>query len=54
MTMDQLVGKSKLSDALPMLQTIANEHNLKLYMAKDFKIARKLLTEKFKVIYCIL
>ena len=53
MTMDQLVGKSKVSDALPMLQAIAKENNLKLCRAKDFKEARKILTEKFKVIRCI-
>lgn len=53
-TMDQLIGASKVSDAMPMLKTVAEQNNLKLFKAKDFKKARQILSEKFKVIRCVL
>lgn len=53
-TMDELIGASKVSDAMPMLRVVAEQNNLKLSNAKDFKKARQILSEKFKVIRCIL
>ena len=53
-TMDELIGASKVSDAMPMLRTVAEQNNLKLSNAKDFKKARQILSEKFKVIRRIL
>jgi hypothetical protein len=52
--MDQLIGASKVTDAMPMMKTVAEQNGLKLNNAKDFKKARKLLSEKFTVIKCIL
>jgi hypothetical protein len=51
---EKIVGRTKLSEAFPLLKMISKERNLKLNKAKDFKVAKKLLIEKFKVITCII
>lgn len=48
-TFKLLVGKSKVSDCLPLLERIASENGLKLNRAKDFKQARNLLESRYTV-----
>lgn len=45
--MQKLVAASKVTNVLPLLETVAIEHNLKLSNAKDFKKARTILESKY-------
>ena len=47
--LDDMIGKSKVTDVLPLLEIVAEENALKLNRASDFKKARKLLSERYKV-----
>lgn len=40
------IGKQKISDMLPLLKEICYQHGLVLNRAKDFKIARWILTHR--------
>ncbi len=42
------IGKMKLSEALPHLDSVAKSYGLKLNRAKDFRIARIILAN----LYC--
>lgn len=48
-TMNQLIGKSKVTTVLPLLERVAEENSLKLNRANDFKKARVLLSERYIV-----
>lgn len=50
MIFDKLIGRSKLSDVLPLLTRVAEENNLRLNRAKEFKAARKLLAKRYNVV----
>ena len=45
--MKELIGKSKVSDVLPLLRIVAEENGLTLNRAKDFKQARTLLENRY-------
>jgi hypothetical protein len=47
--MKELIGPSKISDVLPLLQMIANEEGLRLQYAKEFKRARQLLEDRYTI-----
>lgn len=47
--MKVLIGKSKVTDVLPLLDMVAKENNLRLNRAKDFKQARTLLENRYVV-----
>jgi hypothetical protein len=46
--MEKTIGKSKLTEMLPYLKSIADQYGLKLNRAKDFKLAKLLLVN----LYC--
>lgn len=47
--MKELIGKSKVTDVLPLLKIVAEENGLKLSDAKDFKKARVILENRYKI-----
>ena len=47
--MKELIGKSKVTNVLPLLKMVANENGLKLSHAKDFKKARTILEGRYKI-----
>ena len=48
-TMNQIIGKSKVTDVLPLLKIVAEENSLKLNRAVDFKKAREILANRYSV-----
>lgn len=46
---DQVIGKAKVSSALPLLQMVASEHGLRLNRASEFKQTRKLLATRYSI-----
>jgi hypothetical protein len=50
MNVEETIGKTKLSEAMPLLKTIAEENNLRLCVAKDFLAAKDILIKKIKTI----
>jgi hypothetical protein len=53
MTIEESIGKTKLLEAMPILKSIAKEHNLRLCVAKDFLKAYSILKDKLKTIASI-
>ena len=51
MTIEQLIGKTSISEAAPVLKGIADKHDLKLNRAEDFKKAKRILSIKLNSIY---
>ena len=47
--MKELIGKSKVTSVLPLLKMVAEENGLKLSRAKDFKQARNILENRYKI-----
>lgn len=47
--MNILIGKSKITDVLPLLNRVAEENSLKLNRAADFKKARQILSMRYKL-----
>jgi hypothetical protein len=47
--MKELIGKSKVTSVLPLLKMVADENNLKLSRSKDFKQARIILENRYKI-----
>ena len=47
--MKEILGKSKVTNALPLLKMVAEENNLKLNRVTDFKKIRILLENRYKV-----
>jgi hypothetical protein len=47
--MKNILGKIKVTVALPLLEMVAKENNLKLNRANDFKKARNILEKRYKV-----
>lgn len=47
---NKLIGKSKISEVLPLLKTVAKEHGLSLNRVDDFKKARVLLVSRYNII----
>ena len=47
--MDKMIGRSKVTDVLPLLNRVAEENSLKLNRANDFKKARQILSERYKL-----
>lgn len=47
--MKELIGKSKITSVLPLLKMVASENGLKLNRAKDFKKARVILENRYKI-----
>jgi len=47
--MKELIGKSKVTSVLPLLKMVADENNLKLSRVKDFKQARIILENRYKI-----
>ena len=50
MSIEATIGKTKLSEAMPLLNSIAEEHNLRLCIAKDFLKAQEILIKKLESI----
>lgn len=48
-SMKDMVGKSKVTDVLPLLKMVAYENNLKLGYTKDFKKAKIILENRYKI-----
>jgi hypothetical protein len=46
--MEKTIGKSKVTEMLPYLKSIANQYGLKLHRAQEFKLAKLLLVN----LYC--
>jgi len=44
-----LIGKSRVSDAMPLLKIVAEEKRLNLNRVKDFNEARRLLEERYTI-----
>ncbi len=47
--MKELIGKSKVTAVLPLLENIAKREGLKLYRSREFKQARNILETEIKV-----
>jgi len=47
--MKELIGKSKLTNVLPLMQNIANREGLRLNRAKEFKQVRAILESEIIV-----
>lgn len=47
--MKEILGKTKVAIALPLLEIVAKENNLKLNLANDFKKARNILEKRYKI-----
>jgi hypothetical protein len=47
--MKELIGKSKVTDVLPLLKMVADENGLKLNHVEDFKKARIILENRYKI-----
>lgn len=45
--MKELIGNSKVTDVLPLLEMVAKENGLKLNRLCDFRRARILLEERY-------
>lgn len=41
------IGEQKLSTLMPLLQEIAAKHGLRLYIAREFKLARFILANTY-------
>jgi len=41
------IGKQKISTMMPLLQEIAKRHGLRLYIAREFKMARFILANEY-------
>lgn len=50
MSIETTIGKTKLSEAMPLLNAIAEENNLRLCVAKDFLKAQEILVKKLESI----
>ena len=48
--MKEVIGKSKVSTALILMEPIAKENNLRLNRPKEFKKVREIIEERYKVI----
>jgi hypothetical protein len=46
---NDLIGKSKVTDVLPLLENVAKENGLQLNRVTDFKKARRLLIERYTI-----
>ena len=51
MKIEEIIGKTKLSEAMPILKIIAKENRLSLSRVKDFSTARNILIKKIQTIY---
>lgn len=47
--MKELIGKSKVSNALPLMQNIATREGLRLNRVKEFNQVRSILESEYKV-----
>lgn len=47
--MKELIGKSKVTAVLPLLENVAKREGLRLNRSRDFKQARHLLESEIKV-----
>jgi hypothetical protein len=47
--MKEVIGKSKLSTALILMEPIAKEYNLRLNRTKEFKKVREIVENKYNI-----
>lgn len=45
----KIIGKSKVTNVLPLLQRVADENGLRLNRASEFKKARTILEDRYVI-----